>query len=80
MDALIAEQGELQEKIEQAGAWDLDRTVEIAMDALHWCRSTSKRAGASESWPVPPPEAHGPRLSQRLCWRTALNQAARRWG
>src|SRR5438128_7350824 len=34
MDALIAEQGELQEKIEQADAWDLDRTVEIAMDAL----------------------------------------------
>jgi sulfate-transporting ATPase len=34
MDALIAEQGELQEKIEQANAWDLDRTVEIAMDAL----------------------------------------------
>ena len=34
MDALIAEQGELQEMIEQAGAWDLDRTVEIAMDAL----------------------------------------------
>ena len=34
MDALIAEQGELQEKIDQADAWDLDRTVEIAMDAL----------------------------------------------
>jgi energy-dependent translational throttle protein EttA len=34
MDALIAEQGELQERIDQAGAWDLDRTVEIAMDAL----------------------------------------------
>src|SRR5215472_12984494 len=34
MDALIAEQGELQEKIDQAGAWELDRTVEIAMDAL----------------------------------------------
>jgi ATP-binding cassette ChvD family protein len=34
MDALIAEQGGLQEKIDQAGAWDLDRTVEIAMDAL----------------------------------------------
>src|ERR1700758_580305 len=33
-DALIAEQGELQERIDQAGAWDLDRTVEIAMDAL----------------------------------------------
>src|SRR5438309_464251 len=34
MEALIAEQVELQGKIEQAGAWDLDRTVEIAMDAL----------------------------------------------
>src|SRR3954467_6023525 len=34
MDALIAEQGELQEKIDHAEAWDLDRTVEIAMDAL----------------------------------------------
>jgi energy-dependent translational throttle protein EttA len=34
MEALIAEQGELQEKIEQANAWELDRTVEIAMDAL----------------------------------------------
>ncbi|HLY47259.1 MAG TPA: energy-dependent translational throttle protein EttA [Stellaceae bacterium] len=34
MDALIAEQGELQEKIDHADAWDLDRTVEIAMDAL----------------------------------------------
>jgi energy-dependent translational throttle protein EttA len=34
MEALIAEQGELQEQIDQADAWDLDRTVEIAMDAL----------------------------------------------
>jgi ATP-binding cassette ChvD family protein len=34
MEALIAEQGELQEKIESAGAWDIQRTVEIAMDAL----------------------------------------------
>ena len=34
MNALIAEQGELQEQIEAAGAWDLERTVEIAMDAL----------------------------------------------
>jgi len=31
---LIAEQGELQERIDQAGAWELDRTIEIAMDAL----------------------------------------------
>jgi len=34
MNALIAEQGELQEKIEAANGWELDRTVEIAMDAL----------------------------------------------
>ncbi len=34
MEKLIAEQGELQEKIDAAGAWDLQRTVEIAMDAL----------------------------------------------
>jgi ATP-binding cassette ChvD family protein len=33
-DALIAEQAELQEKIDAADAWDLDRTIEIAMDAL----------------------------------------------
>src|SRR5262245_21663473 len=31
---LIGEQGELQEKIDQADGWDLDRTVDIAMDAL----------------------------------------------
>jgi ATP-binding cassette ChvD family protein len=34
MNALIAEQGELQEKIEAANGWELDRTIEIAMDAL----------------------------------------------
>jgi len=34
MMKLIEEQAELQEKIEAANAWDLDRTVEIAMDAL----------------------------------------------
>ena len=34
MDELIAEQGDLQEKIDHADAWELDRTVEIAMDAL----------------------------------------------
>jgi energy-dependent translational throttle protein EttA len=33
-DALIAEQAELQEQIDAAGAWDLERTVDIAMDAL----------------------------------------------
>ncbi len=34
MDALIAEQAALQEQIEAAGAWEIDREVERAMDAL----------------------------------------------
>ena len=34
MDALLAEQGELQEKIDAVGGWDIERTVEVAMDAL----------------------------------------------
>ena len=34
MNALIAEQGELQEKIDAVNGWELDRTVEIARDAL----------------------------------------------
>jgi sulfate-transporting ATPase len=33
-DALLAKQAELQEKIDAADAWDIQRTVEIAMDAL----------------------------------------------
>jgi sulfate-transporting ATPase len=34
MNALMAEQAELQEKIDAGNAWDLARTIEIAMDAL----------------------------------------------
>ena len=34
MNALLAEQGELQEKIDAADGWDIQRHVEIAMDAL----------------------------------------------
>ena len=34
MNDLLAEQGGLQEQIDAADAWDLDRKVEIAMDAL----------------------------------------------
>jgi ATP-binding cassette ChvD family protein len=34
MEALVDEQGELQEEIDRADAWELDRMVEIAMDAL----------------------------------------------
>jgi ATP-binding cassette ChvD family protein len=34
MNSLLAEQGELQENIDAANGWELERTVEIAMDAL----------------------------------------------
>ena len=34
MNALLAEQAELQEKIDAGNGWELQRTVEIAMDAL----------------------------------------------
>jgi ATP-binding cassette ChvD family protein len=33
-DALLVEQSDLQTKIDALGAWDLERTLEIAMDAL----------------------------------------------
>jgi len=33
-DALLAEQSDLQTKIDAANAWDLERTLDIAMDAL----------------------------------------------
>lgn len=34
MDALLAEMGELQEKIDAADGWELERMVDMAMDAL----------------------------------------------
>jgi ATP-binding cassette ChvD family protein len=34
MNAVIEEQAEIQEKIEAADGWNLDRTVDVAMDAL----------------------------------------------
>ncbi|MCB9675741.1 MAG: energy-dependent translational throttle protein EttA [Alphaproteobacteria bacterium] len=34
MEKVIEEQAALQDKIDAAGAWDIDRTVEIAMEAL----------------------------------------------
>ncbi len=34
MNALLEEQAKLQDRIDAAGAWELDRTLEIAMDAL----------------------------------------------
>jgi len=47
-DALLAEQGKLQDQIEAAGAWDLDRKLEVAADALRlppWDADTSKLSG-----------------------------------
>jgi sulfate-transporting ATPase len=35
MNDLISEQGELQEKIDAVNGWELDRTIEVAMDALN---------------------------------------------
>jgi ATP-binding cassette ChvD family protein len=34
MEKLLEEQAQLQDRIDAAGAWDLDRTIDIAMDAL----------------------------------------------
>ena len=48
MNALLAEQGELQEKIDAADGWELERTIEIAMDAL---RCPPGDADV-ESWPA----------------------------
>lgn len=48
MDKLIQEQGELQDKIEAAGGWELERTLEIAADALRlppWDADVTKLSG-----------------------------------
>ncbi|QJD30215.1 energy-dependent translational throttle protein EttA [Methylococcus geothermalis] len=47
-DKLLAEQSELQDKIDAAGAWDLDRKLEIAADALRlpdWDADVTKLSG-----------------------------------
>ncbi len=41
-DKLLAEQADLQDKIDAANAWDLDRQLEIAMDALRCPPSDSE--------------------------------------
>jgi len=48
MNALLAEQAELQEEIEVANGWELERTLEIAADALRlpeWDASVSHLSG-----------------------------------
>ena len=55
-DALLAEQSTLQTKIDALGAWDLERTLDIAMDALR----------------LPPPDADVTKLSGGERRRVAL--------
>ena len=48
MNALLEEQGKLQDAIDAAGAWELDRKLEIAADALRlppWEADVSKLSG-----------------------------------
>jgi ATP-binding cassette ChvD family protein len=48
MNKLIEKQGKLQEKIDAAGAWDLDRKLDIAADALRlpsWDADVTKLSG-----------------------------------
>ncbi len=50
-DKLLAKQAELQEKIEAAGAWELDRKLEIAADALRlpdWNSEVSMLSGGEK--------------------------------
>ncbi len=47
MNALLAEQAELQEKIDHLGIWELPRQIEIAMDALRCPPGDSKVAHLS---------------------------------
>ncbi len=51
MNALLAEQAELQEKIDAAGAWDLDRKLDVAADALRlppWDASVERLSGGEK--------------------------------
>ncbi len=56
MDALLVEQAELQSRIDALNCWDLERTLEVAMDALR----------------LPPPEANVATLSGGERRRVAL--------
>lgn len=51
MQALMTEQGNLQDAIEAAGAWDLDRKLEIAADALRlpaWDADVTQLSGGEK--------------------------------
>ena len=50
-DTLLAEQAELQDKIDAAGAWELDRTLEIAAEALRlppWDADVAQLSGGEK--------------------------------
>lgn len=50
-DKLLAEQAELQDKIDAAGAWELDRKLEIAADALRlpdWNADVTRLSGGEK--------------------------------
>lgn len=47
MNTLLAEQGELQEKIDACGGWEIERTIEVAMDALRCPAADSEVANLS---------------------------------
>ncbi|MCC6301611.1 MAG: ATP-binding cassette domain-containing protein, partial [Gammaproteobacteria bacterium] len=52
MNALLEEQAKLQDAIDIAGGWELDRTLEIAADALRlppWDADVSKLSGGERS-------------------------------
>lgn len=51
MNELFVRQGELQDKIEAAGAWELDRKVEVAAEALRlppWHQDVSELSGGEK--------------------------------
>ena len=51
MNALLEEQGQLQDAIDAAGAWELDRKLEIAADALRlpdWDADVTKLSGGEK--------------------------------
>jgi energy-dependent translational throttle protein EttA len=56
MDKLMAEQGRVQDQIDAVNAWEIDRTLEVAMDALR----------------LPPPDADVEKLSGGERRRVAL--------
>ena len=51
MNALLEEQGKLQDQIDTAGAWELERTLDIAADALRlppWDADVTKLSGGEK--------------------------------